>query len=113
MLFSSEVRPDGRPGRTPGGAIGFCRESYGPPTSLAPDPVPGARRAPQPGVPARSAAVRAVGSALDGDGAPEPVGAHRGVSPGPAPDLQRFTWRLSAAVDATIAGVLFALAWRP
>src|SRR5664280_2985257 len=85
MLFSSEVRPDGRPGRTPGGAIGFCRESYGPPTSLAPDPVPGARRAPRPGVPARSAAVRAVGSALDGEGAPKPVGAHRGVGPGPAP----------------------------
>ena len=29
------------------------------------------------------------------------------------PDFQRFTWRLSAAVDATIAAVLFALAWRP
>jgi hypothetical protein len=27
----------------------------------------------------------AVGSALDGEGAPEPVGAHRGVGPGPAP----------------------------
>lgn len=29
------------------------------------------------------------------------------------PDLQRFTWSLSAAGDATIAAVLFALAWRP
>jgi hypothetical protein len=31
----------------------------------------------------------------------------------PHPDLQRFTWGLSAAVDAAIAVVLFALTWRP
>jgi hypothetical protein len=79
-------------------------------TSLAPDPVPGARRAPRTGVPARRADdVRAVGSALDGQGAPEPVGADLGVGPGLAP----VTGGLSAVVDAAIAVVLIALAWRP
>lgn len=113
MLFSSEVRPDGRSGRTPGGAIGFCRESYGPPHRwrlilfrvlaglLGLAYLPGVLLF-APWAPLSMARALPNLSVLIGAWA---QARH--------PDLQRFTWRLSAAVDATIAGVLFALAWRP
>ena len=74
----------------------------------------GARGPPRPGLPARRAvARRPVGSVLDGDRAPDPVAAHLGMRPAARPDLQRWTFALSAVVDEAIALILLCLAWRP
>jgi hypothetical protein len=81
---------------------------------LAPDPVPGARHAPRPGVPARRTA--------DG-GAQGPSSMATALPPlspliwawaqAVHPDIQRWTFALSASVDEATAVILLGSAWRP
>jgi len=81
---------------------------------LAPDPVPGARHAPRPGVPARRTAH---------DGALGPSSMATALPPlspliwawaqAVHPDIQRWTFALSASVDEAIAVILLVSAWRP